>query len=195
MSNWTDERVEFVKKRHREGDSASMIAAALGGTTRNAVIGKLHRLGLAGRGQPVRRLSNLSSHVYAKRIKCRKAAASAVERARWEAKAAASIAEYQAIQSGPDLAVPEAERKCLVDLGPKDCRWPYGDGPFTFCARQAVPGQAYCAFHVKRAQSPMEPRQRRRMPTTVPLMMLRTRPVTDPVYVMGEFEKLDLVNK
>src|SRR3972149_3775965 len=46
---WTDERVELLKKLWAEGLSASQIAARLGGVTRNAVIGKVHRLGLSGR--------------------------------------------------------------------------------------------------------------------------------------------------
>ena len=46
---WTDERVELLKKLWAEGLSASQIAGRLGGVTRNAVIGKVHRLGLSGR--------------------------------------------------------------------------------------------------------------------------------------------------
>jgi len=49
---WTDERVELLKKLWADGLSASQIAAELGGITRNAVIGKVHRLGLAGRATP-----------------------------------------------------------------------------------------------------------------------------------------------
>src|SRR3954453_15613541 len=49
---WTDERVERLKKLWSDGLSASQIAAELGGgVTRNAVIGKVHRLGLSGRGK------------------------------------------------------------------------------------------------------------------------------------------------
>src|SRR6201981_1160729 len=48
---WTDERVETLKKLWTEGLSASQIAAELGGITRNAVIGKVHRLGLSGRAK------------------------------------------------------------------------------------------------------------------------------------------------
>src|SRR5271154_5454753 len=51
---WTDERVEQLKSLWTEGLSASQIARALGGVTRNAVIGKVHRLGLAGRATPAR---------------------------------------------------------------------------------------------------------------------------------------------
>ena len=48
---WTDERVELLKKLWSDGLSASQIAAELGGITRNAVIGKVHRLGLSGRAK------------------------------------------------------------------------------------------------------------------------------------------------
>ena len=50
--SWNDERVETLKKLWSEGFSASQIAAQLGGITRNAVIGKVHRLGFAGRAKP-----------------------------------------------------------------------------------------------------------------------------------------------
>src|SRR5690348_9934005 len=54
LLNWTDDRVEQLKNLWTEGLSASQIARALGGVTRNAVIGKVHRLGLAGRAGPAR---------------------------------------------------------------------------------------------------------------------------------------------
>jgi len=47
--SWSDERVEKLKKMWAEGQSASQIAKELGGVTRNAVIGKVHRLGLSNR--------------------------------------------------------------------------------------------------------------------------------------------------
>ena len=49
--SWNDERVELLKKLWADGLSASQIAAELGGVTRNAVIGKVHRLGLSGRAK------------------------------------------------------------------------------------------------------------------------------------------------
>ena len=52
--SWTDERVNVLKKLWAEGHSASQIAKQLGGVTRNAVIGKVHRLGLSGRATPSR---------------------------------------------------------------------------------------------------------------------------------------------
>ena len=54
--SWTDERVELLKKLWADGLSASQIAAELGGITRNAVIGKVHRLGLSGPRQERRAL-------------------------------------------------------------------------------------------------------------------------------------------
>ena len=51
---WTEERVEELKKLWAEGHSASQIAARMGGVTRNAVIGKVHRLGLSGRAAPAK---------------------------------------------------------------------------------------------------------------------------------------------
>ena len=54
QANWTDDRVEQLKIALDGGPSASQIARALGGVTRNAVIGKVHRLGLAGRASPSR---------------------------------------------------------------------------------------------------------------------------------------------
>ena len=47
--SWTDERVEILKKMWVDGEAASAIAKELGGVTRNAVIGKVHRLGLSNR--------------------------------------------------------------------------------------------------------------------------------------------------
>src|SRR5262249_62413387 len=52
VMGWTDERVETLKKLWLDGLSASQIAKHLGGVTRNAVIGKVHRLGLSGRAAP-----------------------------------------------------------------------------------------------------------------------------------------------
>src|SRR5205085_6698739 len=52
VGGWTDDRVASLKKLWLEGLSASQIAKQLGGVTRNAVIGKVHRLGLSGRAAP-----------------------------------------------------------------------------------------------------------------------------------------------
>ena len=54
--SWTDERINTLKKMWKEGKSAAEIAKALGkGVTRNAVIGKAHRMGLSGRPSPIKK--------------------------------------------------------------------------------------------------------------------------------------------
>lgn len=55
--SWTDERVETLKKMWTEGQSASQIAKELGGVTRNAVIGKVHRLGLSNRADEIEEIA------------------------------------------------------------------------------------------------------------------------------------------
>ena len=52
---WTEQRIETLRKLWGQGQTASQIAAILGGVTRNAVIGKAHRLGLTGRPSPIKR--------------------------------------------------------------------------------------------------------------------------------------------
>src|SRR5215208_282133 len=69
LQTWTDDRVELLKRLWSEGLSASQIAGELGGITRNAVIGKVHRLGLSGRAKapssavPRQRKARPPSHV------------------------------------------------------------------------------------------------------------------------------------
>jgi GcrA cell cycle regulator len=58
--SWTPERVDILKNMWSEGQSASQIAAELGGVTRNAVIGKVHRLGLSNRGNTSKKEPQLS---------------------------------------------------------------------------------------------------------------------------------------
>ena len=67
--SWTDERVETLKSMWAEGKSASQIAKELGGVTRNAVIGKVHRLGLSNRvGGPDRPEDELAELHLAERV-------------------------------------------------------------------------------------------------------------------------------
>lgn len=63
MIEWTDERVETLKRLWEGGVSAAQIATALGGISRNAVIGKVHRLGLSGRRTVVKRAKRTVSAV------------------------------------------------------------------------------------------------------------------------------------
>ena len=84
---WTDERVETLKKLWLDGLSASQIAKQLGGVTRNAVIGKVHRLGLSGRAAP-----SQPAHPVFKAPRPARPAAGTVPTARRAAAAAAAAA-------------------------------------------------------------------------------------------------------
>ena len=95
---WTEERVELLKKLWAEGLSASQIASRLGGVTRNAVIGKVHRLGLSGRATTTR----MKTH----RPRARMAAAKRVAKPQEVARAALYLAsEDSAFVTGTAMLV------------------------------------------------------------------------------------------
>ncbi len=100
--SWTDERVELLKKMWGEGQSASQIAKELGGVTRNAVIGKVHRLGLSNRAGSTSASSSDSSATKAEAKPKAKAAAPK-----------AAPAPKPAADSKPDLKTESAEPRAL----------------------------------------------------------------------------------
>ena len=132
--SWTDERVELLKKLWADGLSASQIAAELGGVTRNAVIGKVHRLGLSGRAKspsssaPRPRKARSSGHMMR------------VPRASMRGNTALAY-DYD-VEPEPELIeIPLEQRKTLLQLNEKTCHWPVGDpgsSDFFFC------GGRYC---------------------------------------------------
>lgn len=159
--DWTAERVTRLKELHALGLSCSIIAQRLGGLSRSAVIGKLHRLGISRHTQPLVRKKTASGQRRRRR-------------APWLGKspdlgiaadrAARMIAEYESLRSQPEIEIPEHERKQLIDLEPNDCRWGIGDPKepgFHFCGRPKLMGVSYCAFHATRAfQAPVVARSR-----------------------------------
>lgn len=166
---WNEERVAILKKLWAEGLSASQVAVRLRGTTRNAVIAKIHRLGLAGRGSPLtRRKQNRSKRSNAGNGQKLKAAmnqsvrfGAAKPRPKSEALFRGLHIEAEPFATAEELDIPLKERRQLMDLSDKDCRWPIGDpqmADFHFCNRNKVPGLPYCEFHARRA---FQPPQRR----------------------------------
>jgi GcrA cell cycle regulator len=165
--NWTEERVELLRKLWAEGLSASQIAAQLGAVSRNAVIGKVHRLKLAGRGrtaaQPAR----------AKKPAAAKPAGTAARPVR---AATASSIGANALQpmfdaeparavyrSSSDVVVPISRRLSLTQLTERTCKWPNGDPlteEFSFCGNDAGENGPYCGFHAKLAYQPASERRR-----------------------------------
>jgi GcrA cell cycle regulator len=153
---WTDERVESLKKLWIEGLSASQIAKQLGGVTRNAVIGKVHRLGLAGRATPSRPAKRPRP---ASRPRLASSSSNAVARPRM------APAPYLALvpQLEP-LKADDGSVTTVLTLSDTVCKWPIGDPTettFAFCGRGAGQAGPYCADHAALAFQPSQPRKKR----------------------------------
>lgn len=164
---WNDERVELLKKLWGEGLSASQIAGRLGGVTRNAVIGKVHRLGLSGRAT--------TSRMKSIRPRARTNNAATVKRhngkPRFGTIGGAGLRHGFTGEAEPyvppaeEIVIPLNERKYIQTLTETCCRWPIGDpqlSDFHFCGKSKVPGIPYCEFHARRAFQPPQPRRRDR---------------------------------
>lgn len=167
VPSWTDERVELLRRLWEEGLSASQIAAQLTGVTRNAVIGKVHRLGLSGRvkaGDPVATVR-------------KKAAREAdVEVIAEDVTLPPDVAPIAvgadlAIHSEPRpsaaelVAVAVSRRVTIMDLRESMCRWPLGDPTstdFHYCGDRSITGLPYCTHHAEIAYQPAAERKRDR---------------------------------
>jgi GcrA cell cycle regulator len=144
---WTDERVETLKKLWLDGLSASQIAKQLGGVTRNAVIGKVHRLGLSGRAAP----SQPARPAYKPPRPARPAvSAQPAPRRVIEPHAAAPMPR-------PVVYVEEPGSATVLTLGAHMCKWPIGDPSsdnFTFCGKRNGGDGPYCVEHARIAYQP-----------------------------------------
>jgi len=163
-NSWTDERVELLTKLWANGLSASQIATQMGGVTRNAVIGKVHRLGLSGRGK-VKAAPPRARRAGAPRLA--KTAASApepVETFDVNDEAEEVVAFTVDVPATDEVALPTSERVNIMDLRESMCRWPIGDPTtpeFRFCGGQSAPGVPYCDHHCQIAYQPVAERRRR----------------------------------
>lgn len=147
-ATWTDERVELLRKLWAENLSASQIAARLGGVTRNAVIGKAHRLKLSGRavGDRGKRGRPRGLAAACKRHVPKICDLDLVIKSRTMSRA--NEPRPMPIPEPPPL--PVSRRLSMADLGPHDCRWIDGDprGEHTYCGCKAVPGASWCSGHM-----------------------------------------------
>jgi GcrA cell cycle regulator len=146
---WTDERVESLKKLWLEGLSASQIAKQLGGVTRNAVIGKVHRLGLSGRAAP----SQPQRSVFRAPRPPRPVQAAAPAPRR-PAPAPAPV-------PSPVIRDEEPGQATVLTLGAHMCKWPIGDPAtenFSFCGRRTGEDGPYCRDHAMIAYQPQPKR-------------------------------------
>lgn len=127
--SWTDERVTLLKQLWGEGKTAAEIAKVLGdGITRNAVIGKAHRLKLSSRLSPIQQNT-------VKKPKSDNTVPRIVR---------------------PQIKLPEFKGRGvkMIELDARMCRWPNGDPKeetFNFCGCDAIAGLPYCEVHARAA--------------------------------------------
>jgi GcrA cell cycle regulator len=158
--SWTEDRVELLKKLWQDGLSASQIAGQLGGVTRNAVIGKVHRLGLSGRAKSP---SNASPRPRKPRI-------SNGMRPRPQYRGNAALQLDYSADPEYDLdplanIVPMGPRVSILQLTDATCRWPIGDPgapDFAYCGSQNKESVPYCHYHARIAYQPLAERRRER---------------------------------
>ncbi|KPF47252.1 GcrA family cell cycle regulator [Rhizobium sp. G187] len=175
-AQWSDDRVEKLKRLWADGLSASQIAAQLGGgVSRNAVIGKVHRLNLPGRAKAG---GSTSTPRPAKRpapaprpagFPARPQAATARPAARASGSvalkedAAIEIFEQAAPRQALNVVVPISRRLALTELTERTCKWPIGDpmkDDFHFCGCEINDASPYCTYHAKLAYQPVSDRRR-----------------------------------
>jgi len=156
MHDWTDERIDLLKTMWGvEGKTASKCAVVLG-VTRNAVIGKVHRLGLEQRTKssaPKGKNGSAGKYrgvvVAARRARAAKAAPPKPARITLPP---IFTPDAATLAAGAWDALPGTIPVTLEALARDGCRWPIGDdAPFLFCGCQQASGSSYCATHRHRA--------------------------------------------
>lgn len=162
--SWTDERVELLRKLWTDGLSASQVAAELGpGITRNAVIGKIHRLGLAERAKT-------ATTPRPRAAKPPRQSQPRMNGAATHGNLALAFSPHALpaphLARDEEVVIPISERVTLMELRESMCRWPMGDpttAEFRFCGgKAAVGGGPYCAYHARVAYQPAQDRRRAR---------------------------------
>lgn len=163
---WTDEKVKLLVQYWESGQSITQIGKQLG-MTRNAVVGKAHRIGLAKRASPIMRSEKpaqprpAASHGSGSGGGASHAAAApapvrAPVQVRDEAATPAGGGHNQASQAQLTAAMLAA---LTPSTGPR-CKWPIGDpksAEFDFCTHVALPGKPYCASHCAAAYTNWNP--------------------------------------
>lgn len=172
---WTDERIAQLKKLWEEGKSASQIAEILGdGMSRNAVIGKAHRLGLSSRPSPLKQAAAAAAPTPAAGAPAAPTpipAPAAIPAAPLTPPKAAVPASEAALKPRPVAAAPAPAAKpgkdgkvSLLELNDRICKWPIGhpdEADFHFCGKPVNPGFPYCGEHCLVAYQAQLPRKDR----------------------------------
>ena len=142
--SWTPEREEKLKELWKKGHSASQIASMLGDTTRNAVIGKAHRLNLEARAISKRSAHKVKTEHTENNVKSEVKIQKLGRKARFKALLL-------------DKNFEQENQKNLEELTDETCRWPIGHPPekdFHFCGRKPLEKFPYCKLHVLYAFQP-----------------------------------------
>ena len=130
--SWTPEKVEKLKELWGKGSTANEIAQILGGVTRNAVIGKAHRLNLSGKIQ-TKKSSSLTTYNNESKTSRR-----TLRRGKFKS----LIIEKDFEPENP---------KQLEELDENSCKWPIGhpnEDNFYFCGRTSLKDFSYCRLHI-----------------------------------------------
>ena len=139
--SWTEEKVSKLKELWGKGNTASQIAEIIGGISRNAVIGKAHRLNLSAKIKTRTATSNESfeNAVNDKNIKSKKGRRS----------------KFKSLIIEKDFE-PENPKQ-LEELDESSCKWPIGhpdENSFYFCGRTSLKDFSYCKLHILYAYQP-----------------------------------------
>lgn len=167
---WTEERTELLKKLWVESLSAREIAARLGDISRNAVIGKAHRLGLGRKIRVAPMQSTQPNHTVSRDVSTDQSQKSAPEQQPPEAPVVTTDKNSTPKETEPIPApkVPPRppKRVKLQELNERSCKWPIGDpldDTFCFCGNDRDKARSYCLYHAKLAYQPVTaPRKQRR---------------------------------
>ena len=139
--SWTDEKVTKLKELWGKGNTASQIAEIIGGISRNAVIGKAHRL-------------NLSAKIKTRTATSSKNFDSSKEENNFKSKRGRK-SKFQSLIIEKDFE-PENPKQ-LEELDENTCKWPIGhpdEKSFYFCGRSSLKGFSYCKLHLLYAYQP-----------------------------------------
>lgn len=162
MSRWSYERISALKKMWAEGVSPNLIAARLGGFTRNAIIGKARRLNL---GRHASASKNQSGRPRSKsRDDAQLAAVPPVETEIPTPVTGTTYAPVYVPHTDDDPLYREVrsrrgKRNALLTCDESGCRWPIGnptDRDFHFCGKKRKPGRPYCEHHEAIAHPPRQ---------------------------------------
>lgn len=164
--SWTDERIERLKKLWGDGLSASQIAAELGGVTRNAVIGKVHRLQLSGRVKTTATTIQRNRKAAARPVARTAVRTVVASRGNLALVQTVEAEEVVAYRPAAEVVVPISRRISIMELREDTCRWPLGDPmqpEFVFCGGDCDVGKPYCTAHSAVAFQPSIERRRARV--------------------------------